>query len=569
MTRERKLVVVAALCLCALLLLLAVPLPSPGQVTDIHGRPVTGARVEVDFLGASVASTTTGQGTYVLPEPHLPGLGSVAIAAPGYATVDAGAGSVALHRLSQVSGQILDDAGLPVAGATVTATSPGGLTHRAMTNDHGDYRFANGLPGGQTAFVVSAPDHQGATARRRLELDGSAIVGATLQRQFATLRLTTTPRGAKLSVDGQAIAGCAATPCTTQIPAGRHELELQAPLYVSWKQVVNTKPGQSISVTAKLQRETGVLSVSAPAEEISIDGTVVGTGSWQGEVSTGSHQVTARANGNWPTVQQVQVDYQQTKTIQLAATPVSTDPTQFQLQLQTYLQGMGGTYGVYLENLTSNQTLGLNPTASMEAASDIKMPTALYLLHQVDGGQIHLTDQVTLQQSDFMGGTGLLYYRAKVGDKYSYQDLLALLIQQSDNTAWQALDRQLGATQIDAFAASLGAPDCHQSTDQCTAQELGTLFSRLSHATAVSAASTTLLESLLETSAFSDRINYYLAGTTIAHHVGIDGRVMNDAGMVSSTHPFVLSMLTDCPDPDTGVQAIRDVARAAVTFEGG
>jgi beta-lactamase class A len=68
---------------------------------------------------------------------------------------------------------------------------------------------------------------------------------------------------------------------------------------------------------------------------------------------------------------------------------------------------------------------------------------------------------------------------------------------------------------------------------------------------------------LLETTAFNDRINYYLGGFTIAHKVGMDGGVMNDAGVVYAGRPFVISMFTDTNNPDQGVQAIRDVARAA------
>ncbi len=165
-----------------------------------------------------------------------------------------------------------------------------------------------------------------------------------------------------------------------------------------------------------------------------------------------------------------------------------------------------------------------------------------------------------------MGGTGTLYYTASAGDSYSYQDLLALLIQQSDNTAWQALDRVLGSDNVDAYAASIGAPDCHQADDNCTAQEAGVMLARLASGTVLDAAGRQLLLQLLETTAFNDRINYYLGGDTVAHKVGMDGGVMNDVGIVYAGHPFVISMFTDGDNPDQGVQAIRDVARAATRY---
>src|SRR5207249_1388006 len=67
---------------------------------------------------------------------------------------------------------------------------------------------------------------------------------------------------------------------------------------------------------------------------------------------------------------------------------------------------------------------------------------------------------------------------------------------------------------------------------------------------------------LLETTVYNDRINYYLPGITIAHKVGMDGGVMNDAGVVFQPgRPFVISMFTYTSSGSTGIQAIRDVAR--------
>ena len=163
-----------------------------------------------------------------------------------------------------------------------------------------------------------------------------------------------------------------------------------------------------------------------------------------------------------------------------------------------------------------------------------------------------------------MGGTGLLDTTAQPGDAYTYQQLLALLIQQSDNTAWQALDRVLGAGKVDAYAASAGAPDCQQDSDNCTAHEAGLLLGALARGKLLSADSTHRLLGLLESTAFNDRINYYLGGLTVAHKVGMDGGVMNDAGIVYlQGDPFVIAVFTVTSDADTGVQAIRDISRAA------
>src|SRR5207253_775921 len=94
----------------------------------------------------------------------------------------------------------------------------------------------------------------------------------------------------------------------------------------------------------------------------------------------------------------------------LAPTPAGSDDASFVSGLRAYLGAQGGgTYGVYVEDLGSGSAAGAGDTTALEAASVIKVPEALYLLHQADAGRVDLSAQVTLQPDDFMGGTGGLF----------------------------------------------------------------------------------------------------------------------------------------------------------------
>jgi len=241
------------------------------------------------------------------------------------------------------------------------------------------------------------------------------------------------------------------------------------------------------------------------------------------------------------------------------------DAAGFTNALRAYLGSQGGgSYGAYLEELGSGATIGVNDTTDLEAASVIKVPEAIYLLRQVDAGQVKLDDMVTLQAGDFMSGTGSLYGTAKPGDQYSYRQLLTLLIQQSDNTAWLALRRVLGDASINGYAASIGAGDCDQVSDECSPRSVGHMLAQLARGRLISASSTQMLLGLLETTIFNDRINYYLPNVTIAHKVGMDTSVRNDCGVVFlSNDPFAICVFTTVDDVDQGTQVIRDIARAA------
>ncbi|MBO0689972.1 MAG: serine hydrolase [Candidatus Dormibacteraeota bacterium] len=560
-----------ALGLSLVALGLLLPLPTAGQVVDPQGRPVQDASVRLDVLGGGLQVDADHQGRYLLPMPHIPGTALARADATGYLPDTSAGGRQVLHRLPRLTGRIVDDAGAPVAGATVTVKSVGGHTERARAGRDGSYSFPDGLPPGKLEVTGSASYHLAARSVQQLGLDQRGQLTMTLQRQFATLDLASDPAGMALMVDGKAAADCAKTPCQAAIPAGRHTLAIQNDLYVPWQQVVDVRQGTLVNLAPKLQRKTGSVVLTAPGgSEVSLDDQVVGSGNWKADVPTGDHLLSVRADGTWPAVQKVGVQWKQTAQMQLAPTAVATDPAGFTGQLNAYTKAVGGQYAVYLEDLTTGQTIGSGQDNSMEAASVIKLPEALYLLHQADANQLKLTDPVTLQPQDFMGGTGVLYSSAKPGQQISYQDLLNDLIQQSDNTAWQALDRQLGATNVDAFAASMGAPACRQEDDQCSPHQIGTLLDKLARGQAVSPGSTQTLLNLLETTAFNDRINTYLPDVQIAHKIGIDGQVNNDAGIVYlNGHPFILVVFTRADDPDTGIQAIRDIARASATLIGG
>jgi beta-lactamase class A len=333
---------------------------------------------------------------------------------------------------------------------------------------------------------------------------------------------------------------------------------------------VDVGRAETVTINQTLERKTGTLVVNAVALDgsvLAVDGNAIAPG-WHGLLPTGSHAVTLTSPATWPQSKSVTVNWNQETDVAMTPTTVATgNAAAFVSQMQAYLGGLGGQYGVYLQDLNSGQEMGSGQDALMEAASVIKIPVALYTYKQVEAKQLKLDDTVTLQDSDFMGGTGVLYYNANAGDKYSYRDLVALLIQQSDNTAWQALRRVLGSGSIDSYAATIGAPQCRQVDDNCTPRQAGLMLAALSRGSLLNATDTQVLLGLLESTVFNDRINFYLSGTIVAHKVGMDGGVMNDSGIVFLPgRPFVISMFTDSDNPDQGVQAIRDVARAAYWY---
>jgi beta-lactamase class A len=474
---------------------------------------------------------------------------------------------VVLHRWPRLAGRVIDDAGAAIPGAVVTVALSGVVVAAVMTDLDG--RFALTLPArGAFSATGFSDEHDAASRDVPLGLDQTASVQLTLPRQFGVLHLDSDPAGQAPQVDGAAPPDCSATPCDVRVQVGAHRVAFGGDLYVPWETDVQVDKGATATVSAALVRKTGTLTIAAPSGgELTVDGQDVSGSTWSAVVPTGKHTAGFRSDATWPFLKAFDVAWNQTTQATLAPPGVTGagDSAGFTAGLRAYLAAQsGGSYGVYLEELGSGATIGVGDTTGLEAASVIKVPEAIYLLRQVDAGQVKLDDQVTLDAADFMGGTGSLFGTAHAGDQYSYRQLLTLLIQQSDNTAWLALRRVLGDGAINGYAASIGAGDCDQVTDWCSARSAGHMLAQLARGRLVSSASTRMLLGLLETTIFNDRINWYLQGVTIAHKVGMDGSVRNDCGVVFLTgDPFAICVFTTVDDVDQGTQVIRDIARAA------
>jgi beta-lactamase class A len=512
---------------------------------------------------------TDSAGAYYLLDHLWPADRSVTVTAPGFRPGRATGGRLVLRRWPWISGAVTDDVGNPIPGASVVVSS-GGRSWRGASDDSGRFGLMVEAAGGSAVVSVAAPDHDRATRRITLAPDLRLGLVPVLARHLGYLKLDSDPEGVAPQIDGHAASDCPATPCQVALLVGRHAVSLQSDLFVPWEQDVLVALGQTATLQLQVSRKTGTLKVDAPGGELLVDGQAVAQGAWSGTLPTGHHNVAFRSATTWPLFGAADVAWNQAAELALQPHPVAPgDASAFTSELQAYLNGLGGSYGVWIQEPGSGRTLALGQDTRLEAASVIKVPEALYLLKQVDSGAVKLTDQVTLAAGDFMGGTGILYSRAHPGDQYALQDLLTDLIRYSDNTAWRAIMRALGMSKIDSYAASVGAGDCHQWEDGCTAREAGSLLVQLALGHLLSAGSTQLLLGLLESTVFNDRINYYLPGVTVAHKVGMDGGVINDCGIVYAPgNEFAICVFTTTSDPSIGVQAIRDITRAAYHYFG-
>jgi hypothetical protein len=140
--------------------------------------------------------------------------------------------------------------------------------------------------------------------------EGSALIGdeerkathdlvATVREFVNELRLSVQPDGTDILVDGVK-AGSAPLAGSLWVDMGRRQLSFQKPGFVTNEREVDLPGGKQLDLQVSLEpeRHEGTLRiVSDPSAVIAVDGHVVGTGTWVGQLPSGSHSVQLSEKG--------------------------------------------------------------------------------------------------------------------------------------------------------------------------------------------------------------------------------------------------------------------------------
>ncbi|MCL0052851.1 serine hydrolase [Peptococcaceae bacterium] len=125
------------------------------------------------------------------------------------------------------------------------------------------------------------------------------------------------------------------------------------------------------------------------------------------------------------------------------------------VQLKKVLENEKGTYGIFVIDLKSGRTFGINHLESFHAASTFKLPLNVYLYRQIACGLIDDKKKLLYLKKHYEGGTGILQYKP-VGSAYSIAELSKYSIVYSDNVATNILISYLGMKSIKKYMREVG-----------------------------------------------------------------------------------------------------------------
>ncbi|HFU4054619.1 TPA: serine hydrolase [Streptococcus suis] len=217
--------------------------------------------------------------------------------------------------------------------------------------------------------------------------------------------------------------------------------------------------------------------------------------------------------------------------------------------------------GIYVKQLSTGQSAGLNQDKVFYSASIAKLPILYYVQEQINAGQIDLTTKVkyTAESMVFpgayvVGGSGSL---SKTPDnkEYSLEELINKTAKESDNVASNLLSYYVTHQFNDNFYQNITAitgSKWDMVTRETTAEVAGTMMEALYEQEGY------VLESLLSTQFDNQRISKDIA-VPVAHKIGDADDVKHDVAIVYAESPFVLSIFTDKSSYDEITQIANDI----------
>ncbi len=271
---------------------------------------------------------------------------------------------------------------------------------------------------------------------------------------------------------------------------------------------------------------------------------------------------------------------------QAAATPKSTptagpnqtrlwiDPQyvgNFQTQLASYLAGLAGTYAVAVVDVQTGATIGQNQDVTLTAASVNKLELVVELYRLAEQGQLNLDSTTVIAADEIQNyGTGTIQLGGP-GQVFSYRALARLMIEESDNTAAYVVGQRLGLARIQADLPSWGLSHTSLEGNTTTASDVALLLTALARGKLLNQADTAEVLGYLEHTAWNDRLQSGVpAGVAVAHKIGTDPQIYNDAAIVSpNDHPYVVVVLSNGTEQNSALAAMADISRLVYSFESG
>ena len=232
-----------------------------------------------------------------------------------------------------------------------------------------------------------------------------------------------------------------------------------------------------------------------------------------------------------------------------------------------------GTYAVACASADGSWSVDVNGDKPFVSASIIKLAILGTLLDQAQSGVLSLDDSATVGPSDIVGGTGVIQ-ASGAGGSYTYRQLAAYMIQDSDNVATNLIIDAVGMPAVTEDASEIGLTQTTLNRrmmdfaagdeNYTSANDVAHMLQLIYHGKLVSPdASEFALDLLKGQHDDAGLLEGLPAGSVFAHKTGTLDGVFNDGGIVLDRNPYVMVVLSGDAEKSQAQACMVDVAQAA------
>lgn len=236
-------------------------------------------------------------------------------------------------------------------------------------------------------------------------------------------------------------------------------------------------------------------------------------------------------------------------------------------QFSQKTQQLSGVYGFSILNLVDDTKYGLFENESFQAASLIKLPLMSYVYELAEDDRLNLESIYTLTEEDKVGGSGSLQY-AEAGTAKTFRELVELMGQQSDNTAFSILLTKVGEEKLQSYIDEIGMTHTRVATNQTTISDITLYFKKLWEKRLISEEHRDELLGFLTDTIYEEYLPSLLPDDIdVAHKYGRELHVINDAGIVFTGRPFVMVIMTKGVVEKEADQVFAELASLLYNYE--